>query len=115
MLRPFEVAEVFSPQECAEIIAIAHANIFQDAKLVGANRYQMLRRSRTSWLDEAGTADWVFQRLLTIFATSNREHFDFALEEFAERMQVAWYEASPAAFSTGISIPVLVSLQLAEN
>ena len=98
MLRPFEVAKVFSPAECAEIIAIAHANVFQDAKLVGAKQSQTLRRSQTSWLDDKGAAEWVFQRLLATFATANRDHFDFALEEFAERMQVAWYEALPAAF-----------------
>ncbi|MFT5508917.1 MAG: PKHD-type hydroxylase [Hyphomicrobiaceae bacterium] len=98
VLGPFEVVKIFSPAECAEIIAIAHANVFRDAKLVGARQSQTLRRSQTSWLDDEGAANWVFQRLLTTFATTNRDHFDFALEEFAERMQVAWYEALPADF-----------------
>ena len=41
---------------------------------------------------------WVFQRLLETFAEANRQHFRFDIEEFAERIQLAWYGADDGGF-----------------
>jgi len=56
------------------------------------------RVSQISWLDESSTADWIFQRMLEAFTSINREHFDFRLDEFSERMQVAFYGAPSGGF-----------------
>ena len=98
MLSPLQVLDVFSPAECERIIAVAHAGAFRDANLTGSTQSHTTRLSQTSWLDEAGSADWIFQRMLETFAAINREHFDFKLDEFSERMQVACYEAHLSAF-----------------
>ena len=98
MLSPVQVTELFSSVECKEIVTIAHAGVLRGASLTGSTQSQAVRLAKTSWLDEDRTADWVFSRLLAAFAKSNREHFDFKLDEFAERMQVAWYHAGSRAF-----------------
>jgi len=98
MLDPIEVPRLFSSRECQRIIAAASASTFSDAGLVGGTLADSMRRARIHWLDEEGMDGWVFRRLLDCFAKANREHFEFALEEFAERMQVAWYGAEPGGF-----------------
>ena len=98
MFKPIQLTNLFSSDECERIVAIAHAGIFRDAALIGSKQAQAVRLAQTSWLDEEGTADWIFNRMLEAFAKSNREHFNFKLDEFAERMQVAWYGAESGAF-----------------
>jgi PKHD-type hydroxylase len=98
MLHPLEIPSVFTPDECRRIIAAASDGAFEDAALVGGVRADHARRSRLFWLDEEGESAWTFRRLLDTFAKVNREHFEFALEEFAERMQVAWYGAEIGGF-----------------
>ena len=98
MLAPLEVPAVFTPLECQSIIATALAGSFADAGLVGGALSENTRRARIFWLDEEGESAWVFRRLLDTFAEANRRHFDFRLEEFAEKMQLAWYGAEPGGF-----------------
>lgn len=98
MLSPYEVCGVFSPPECEQIIAIAHTAVFRDAKLTGSVQSHTRRLAQTIWLDEQSAADWVFRRMLETFATVNRDHFDFELHEFSEKMQVALYEVQVGAF-----------------
>lgn len=98
MISPLELPRVFTDQECRRIVELACAGTFDDAGLVGGLRGDNARRSRIYWLEDEGPAGWVFRRMLECFAKANREHFDFALEEFAERMQVAWYGAEPDGF-----------------
>jgi PKHD-type hydroxylase len=97
-VQPLEITGVFSREECETIVASTLAGPSNDAGLVRGIRSEDTRRSRISWLDEEGEAAWVFRRLLDTFADANREHFDFVLEEFAERMQVAWYGANENCF-----------------
>ena len=96
-MTPLEIPNVFSPDECGRIVKAALAGTFSDAGLVGGMQSDNTRRSRIFWLDEEGDSAWTFRRLLDTFADANR-HFDFRLEEFAERMQVAWYGAEPGGF-----------------
>lgn len=98
MLEPLEVAGVFSRSECRQIVAAVADGAFQDAALVGGQQAGNLRRSRNFWLPDEGETAWVFRRLLDTIAASNRSHFKFDLEEFLERMQVAWYGAETGGF-----------------
>jgi PKHD-type hydroxylase len=98
MLAPLAIPGVFSRDECNRIIAAALDGEFRDAALVGGVKAHNTRRSRLFWLDEDRDSAWTFRRLLDTFANINREHFDFVLEEFAERMQVAWYGAETGGF-----------------
>lgn len=92
MLSPAFRPAVFTEAECERIVAIAEETAFADAGLVRGEQIERIRRARITWLDEAGSADWVFRRILDTVAEVNREHFGFDLTEFAERMQVAWYD-----------------------
>ena len=92
MLTPAFRPAVFTEAECERIVAIAEEAAFADAGLVRGEQIEKIRRARITWLDEAGSADWVFRRILDTVAEVNREHFGFDLTEFAERMQVAWYD-----------------------
>ncbi|MGI9478601.1 MAG: 2OG-Fe(II) oxygenase [Hyphomicrobiaceae bacterium] len=98
MLKPLQLIDLFSSDECRQIVAIAHAGIFHDAALTGSKQSDAVRLAQTSWINEEGAASWIFSRLLEAFAKSNREHFDFKLDHFSERMQVAWYDAESSAF-----------------
>lgn len=98
MLQPLEIRDVFTPAECQSIVAAARNRPAGEAGLVGGLRSDNTRRSRIVWLDEEGESAWVFRRLLDTFAEANRSHFEFVLEEFGERMQVAWYEAETGGF-----------------
>lgn len=90
MLAPLEISGVFSQDECYRIIAAALDGEFRDAALVGGIQSDNTRRSRLFWLDDEKESGGTFRRLLDTFAKVNRDHFNFVLEEFAERMQVAW-------------------------
>lgn len=83
---------VFSADECARIVALAEDETFADAALVRGDLLADIRRARIHWLDETGSAAWVFGRILEAVADVNRNHFGFDLTEFGERMQVAWYD-----------------------
>ncbi len=98
MLNPVQLIDLFSSDECERIVAIAHAGVFRDAALIGSVQSEAVRLAQTSWLDEEGSANWIFNRLLIAFTKSNREHFELNLDEFAERMQIARYEADSGAF-----------------
>lgn len=97
-MTPLEIPAIFTAEECRRIIAAGLIGKFRDAGLVGGTHADNTRRSRIFWLNDEGDSAWTFRRLLDTFANANRRHFDFALEEFAERMQVAWYGADPGGF-----------------
>ena len=41
-----------------------------------------------------GETAWVFEKLVAAAIDANRRHFQFDLEGFLEKMQVAWYDAA---------------------
>ncbi len=94
MLTPLPVTEVFTTQECTDIIRMVQARSLTQAGLVGGDRHADIRRTQIAWLDDQGDAAWVFHRLVDTVITSNRDHFCFDLTEFSERMQIARYDAS---------------------
>lgn len=98
MLRPLELPNVFSLEECSGIIAAAHPQAFAEAGLVAGKRDEGIRRARIAWLNETKEEAWIFRRLLKTVNLANRQYFHFDIEEFAERMQVAWYAAETGGF-----------------
>ncbi|MEZ5873096.1 MAG: 2OG-Fe(II) oxygenase [Nitratireductor sp.] len=95
MLTPVTIPAVFSEIECERIISLAGSSDtggFDNARLVGGILQGNIRRARIAWLDEAQGAAWVLERIMQVVAEVNRNHFDFVLDEFGERMQVALYE-----------------------
>lgn len=98
MLAPLQLSGVFSGAECDQITAAALSGAFEDAALVGGLHADNMRRARLFWLDEDGRDAWVFRRLLDAIAEANRHHFAFRLEEFAEKMQIAWYGEESGGF-----------------
>ncbi|MEH0073614.1 2OG-Fe(II) oxygenase [Pannonibacter sp. Pt2] len=83
--------DVFTPAECAEIIALAENVEMKDGGLVGGIQHN-IRRARISWLDDQGSAAFVMNRILETVATANREAFQFDITDFQERLQVAAYD-----------------------
>ncbi|WP_122519389.1 2OG-Fe(II) oxygenase [Pannonibacter phragmitetus] len=85
------VKDVFTPAECAEIIALAENAEMTDGGLVGGVQHA-IRRARISWLDDQGSAAFVMDRILATVAAANREAFQFDITDFKERLQVAAYD-----------------------
>lgn len=83
---------LFSRAEAGEIVAMAGRSHHEAASLVGGQQYHNIRRARLAWLDDAGEAAWVMRRIVEAVAEANRETFRFALDDFAERLQVACYD-----------------------
>lgn len=89
MLTPFAWPDMFSDQECDEIIRIANVKGFRDAGLVRGRKNSSIRSAKIAWLDET---DWVFDRIVGTVVSVNRQHFGFKLDDFAEQIQVAHYD-----------------------
>lgn len=94
MLHPYALPALFSAEDCARVIELAHEAELNAARLVGGVTQTEIRRARIAWLDDAAGADWVTDRLARGFADANRAAFDFAIESFDERAQVARYDGS---------------------
>ena len=93
MLTPLSWPEMFSQRECEEIVRLAKARGLRDAGLVRGRRNESIRTARIAWLDDKCDADWVFARMTGTVIAANRQHFNFELNEFAERVQIAFYSA----------------------
>lgn len=91
MLAPLTLPLVFTAPECTRIIALARDSGLAAGGLVKARADSAIRKAQIAWLDDAGPADWVMQRITGVVAEANR-HFGFELTEFGERIQVARYQ-----------------------
>ncbi|MDF2232301.1 2OG-Fe(II) oxygenase [Albimonas sp. CAU 1670] len=94
MLHPHPLPALFSPEDCARIIELAEAASLAEARLVGGRRQSEIRRARIAWIDDAPDTEWISARLARAFAEANRAAFDFEIEAFEERAQVALYDGS---------------------
>lgn len=65
----------------------------REAGLVRGVSDAATRRAEVAWLDDRPAAGWVTDRLVALVAKVNRDHFGFAIDEFAESAQVARYGA----------------------
>lgn len=90
------IPALFTPAEAAEMIRLAEASQPVSGGLVGGLHDHGIRRAEIAWLDDAGPAGWVMERIVAAVAQANREQFDFAITEFAERLQVARYDEREA-------------------
>ncbi|QDL90348.1 2OG-Fe(II) oxygenase [Paroceanicella profunda] len=91
MFVPVTLPALFTPAECDALTALGEAAGYDQGGLVGGALLENIRSARIAWLDDAGSADWVMERIVAAVAEVNRTHFDFVLTDFAERMQLAWY------------------------
>lgn len=89
------IPALFSKEEAREVIRLADEAQMAAGGLVGGLHHN-IRRAEIAWLDDTGTAAWVMERVVSAVAQANREHFDFAITDFGERLQVATYDESNA-------------------
>jgi PKHD-type hydroxylase len=94
MMGVYSIEGGFTPKECDEIVIATNAAPAREALLVGQNRDHNQRRSDLVWMDEVEGMGWVMDRLIDVVRISNRDRFNFDLQEFAESPQVATYEAT---------------------
>jgi PKHD-type hydroxylase len=94
MMGVHSIESGFTPKGCDEIVIATNAAPSREALLIGQNRDHNLRRSDLVWLDEVEGMGWVMDQLIDVVRKSNRDRFDFDLQEFAESPQVATYEAT---------------------
>ena len=85
------IKSLFSEEEAGEIVRLAREAGQSQASLVGGATHHDIRRAQIAWLDDEGPADWVMKRVMAAVAEANRETFNFRLEGFEERLQVAAY------------------------
>ncbi|MBY5990937.1 2OG-Fe(II) oxygenase [Ferrimonas balearica] len=88
----------FSAEEMDRIIAAANADLM-DGTIAGRVGDNSIRRSKVHWLDRQ-TFDWAYQRLWQVVQRLNRQHFDFDIDRFEGRLQVARYHESDEGFYT---------------
>ncbi|GIX14101.1 MAG: hypothetical protein KatS3mg118_2060 [Paracoccaceae bacterium] len=94
MLTAVTVSGFLDRGECARVLAMAAAQGYESAGLVGGVAAPAIRRAGLAWLDDGPETEWLSRRIAAVVARANRESFGFDLEEFAERMQVACYDAA---------------------
>ena len=93
MLTPLTWTDMFSATECDAVVRLAHAGGLREAGLVRGRQNESIRSARIAWLDDEGEAAWVFERVTGTVIAANRQHFGLDLTDFAERVQIAFYDA----------------------
>ena len=93
---------VFTPKQCARIVARGLAEPTTDGVLEGIDGDEVLdtsvRDSRTAWLPPADDTDWIYSKLAAVALKANRR-YEFALTGFEENLQFTTYDR-PGAFYT---------------
>ena len=82
------VENVFTPAECAAIMAIGAARPREDARVQSYGN--SVRVGHVAWIDPAADTLWVYQRLATIVQWVNQA-FQFELLGFADALQYTVY------------------------
>lgn len=90
------IAQIFSRTEANEIIRLSEDGRQKRGGLVGGMRHDNIRKADISWLDDQGAAAWVMDRIVDTVARANRDSFQFDINEFKERLQVAAYDETDA-------------------
>lgn len=88
------IPALFSCKETLEIIRLGERDRARRGGLVGGIQHHNIRRAEISWLDDAGDAAWVMERIVKAVAQANRDSFHFDITNFKERLQVASYDES---------------------
>ena len=92
-IEPFACAEVFSPEECKEIIQIGQKDLKEALVLAtnGESESHEIRECFTSFISPSG-GEWIYKRLSAAAQGLNDRFFGFDLFGFAEDLQFAQYE-----------------------
>lgn len=84
--------EVFTPEECAAIVALRERRATATGTLVNGVATDGIRRSTLIWLEQDDPeVEWIAARLTRAVADLNRDHFGFALSGFDEQIQLTEY------------------------
>jgi PKHD-type hydroxylase len=91
---------IFSPEECAKIIAFGESYILQKAKVKGNNT--KIRNSEVSWLYPNEDTRWIFERIGSAIISLNNQFFKFELHGLAEGFQFTKYEGPSGHYGAHI-------------
>jgi PKHD-type hydroxylase len=82
---------LFTPEECAQIIAIGNAKL-EEATVVGGETKKDIRESQIAWL-YVKDIEFVFRRVTDAVLNVNNKFFNFDLFGLAEGFQFTRYDA----------------------
>jgi len=85
------VDNLFTPEECAQIIAIGNSKL-EKAKVVGGEAKKDIRESQISWLSP-NDLEFAFRRVTDTVLNLNSQFFQFDLFGMAEGFQFTRYDA----------------------
>jgi PKHD-type hydroxylase len=91
------INNLFSPEECAQIIAIGESKVLDKASIKDNTKLTETRDSKIAWLYAADNMEWVFRRVADAVISLNNEYFKFDLFGFNEGFQFTRYDA-PSGF-----------------
>ena len=93
-IEPFACVEVFSPEECKEIIQIGQKDL-KDALVLdcaGEPESHEIRECLTSFIPPSRGNEWVYKKMSAAAQGLNARFFGFDLYGFAEDLQFTQYE-----------------------
>jgi PKHD-type hydroxylase len=86
-------AQIFSSEECEQIIAIGNRAAMFPAKFNKLDVNTQVRDSNISWLYPESETDWIFTKISNVTSYLNENFFNFHLLGFAEGLQFTRYVA----------------------
>jgi len=88
---------VFTPEECAQIIAIGESREFKKGNVGDKSKLAETRDSTIAWLHPNAETEWVFRRVTDAVMGINNQYFKFDLFGLTEGFQFTKYDA-PSGF-----------------
>jgi PKHD-type hydroxylase len=85
--------KLFTPEECAQIIAIGESKLLDKATTVDVESTDSVRDSKVAWLYSVDNMEWAFRRVTDAITNLNNQFFNFDLFGFAEGFQFTRYDA----------------------
>lgn len=91
--------EVFSPEECDQIIALGDTFGWQRGSTLGGEVTDARRRSDVSWIHwRPQSEDFIWEKLAHWIASLNAQFFGFDLSSFSEALQITRYRSEEKGF-----------------
>lgn len=89
---------VFSKQQCEEIIKIGKNQNLHDAKVGSKNNRtgevdKKVRKSKITWLNPSNETNWIFEKIAIISKELNNRYFNFDIFGAIEGIQFTTYKA----------------------
>ena len=91
------IENLFTPAECAQIIAIGESKILKEASINNKGTVDGIRDSKVAWLYFVDDMEWVYRRVTDAVLSLNSQFFKFDLFGFNEGFQFTRYDA-PSGF-----------------